>query len=59
MVMATQRKNINKMLTDDELWNKCQTNEPITEEDLGIENKQYQYELNKKIIDKENNYDCG
>lgn len=43
------------MLTDDELWNKCQTNEPITEEDLGIENKQYQYELNKKIIDKENN----
>ena len=24
------------MLSDDDLWNKCQTDNPITEEDLGI-----------------------
>ena len=28
------------MLSDDELWNKCNSNEPITSEDLGIDNNE-------------------
>lgn len=43
------------MLTDDELWAKCQKDEPITEEDLGINANLWQSNIKMNC----NDYELG